>query len=158
MDLSEEQEKINTPTIVEGLQSSLRGTALPPCMPAALPLDAQFTLGLFLRCHWKRSSMGRSRRQWLKLPLGMFILKLQIPTKCTLGSSFVEKTLTPVGGKTKTFRYSPFSWAGVKCACHSGGFWGPRVHVAGLQAASAGSTQGVGAVHPPHPTICPPIC
>lgn len=120
-------------------------------MPAALPLDAQFPVSLILRSQWKRSSMGRSRRQkkkgGLKLPPGMFILKPQIPAKCTLGSSFVEKTLTPVG--KKTFRYSPqpLSWAGVRCAGHSGGFWGPRVHVAELQGAPADSKWGLCTLH-----------
>lgn len=41
--------------------------------------------------------MGRSRLEaTAKFPLGTLILKPQTPTKCTLGSSFVEKTLTLV--------------------------------------------------------------
>lgn len=100
--------------------------------------------------------MGRSRRQWLKLPPGMFNLKPQISAKCTLGSSFVEKTF--LWEKKKNLQVLPSFMGRYEVCLSLRRVLGPRVHVAGLQGASAGSAQGVGAVHPPHPTICPPIC
>lgn len=68
---------------------------------------------------------GEKQEVMAEFSLGTLILKPQTLIKCTLGSRFVKKTSALVEKTLFSYSPQPLSWAGMRCACHSGGSTGP---------------------------------